>query len=110
MLALPSLTHNLNYSALRDLLDLKHDVSPSVNKICSCKGLLVYAALNVFHELVTREYSAVLRLDLYEQDARLFAVLVGRRAHLRPIVVVALQTGMRQGEILGLRWEHVVIL
>ena len=26
---------------------------------------------------------------------------------MRPIVVVALQTGMRQGEILGLRWEHV---
>lgn len=42
-----------------------------------------------------------------EEETRLFAVLVGRRAHIRPIVVVALQTGMRQGEILGLRWEHV---
>jgi integrase len=42
-----------------------------------------------------------------DEEKRLFAVLVGRRIHLRPIIVVALQTGMRQGEILGLRWEHV---
>jgi integrase len=27
--------------------------------------------------------------------------------HLRPIVVTALNTGMRCGEIRGLRWEHV---
>src|SRR5689334_23960024 len=45
--------------------------------------------------------------DIFESEKRLFAVVVGRRAHLRPIVVVALQTGMRQGEILGLKWEHV---
>ena len=36
----------------------------------------------------------------------LFEDLV-RRAHLRPIVVVALQTEMRQGETAGLKWEHV---
>ncbi len=27
--------------------------------------------------------------------------------HLRPIVIVALNTGMRKGEILGLRWEDI---
>ena len=42
-----------------------------------------------------------------EQERRLFAVLDGRRAHIRPIIVVALQKGMRQGEVLGLKWEHV---
>jgi integrase len=41
------------------------------------------------------------------KEKQLLAVLVGKRAHLRPIVVVALQTGMRQGEILGLKWQDV---
>jgi integrase len=41
------------------------------------------------------------------EEKSLLAILVGSRAHLRPIVVVALQTGMRQGEILGLKWENV---
>ena len=54
-----------------------------------------------------REAPARERYLTNEEETRLFAVLVGRRAHIRPIVVVALQTGMRQGEILGLRWEHV---
>lgn len=35
------------------------------------------------------------------------AILVGRRAHIRPIVILALHTGMRQGEILSLRWNQV---
>ena len=42
-----------------------------------------------------------------DEEKRLFEILVGRRAHIRPIVVVALQTGMRQGEILGMTWENV---
>jgi integrase len=54
-----------------------------------------------------REAPARERYLTSEEEKRLFAVLVGRRAHLRPIVVVALQTGMRQGEILGLKWEHL---
>ena len=54
-----------------------------------------------------REAPARERYLMDDEEKRLFAVLVGRRAHLRPIVVVALQTGMRQGEILGLKWEHI---
>lgn len=54
-----------------------------------------------------REAPARERYLTDEEERRLFAVLVGRRAHLRPIVVVALQTGMRQGEILGLKWQDV---
>lgn len=33
--------------------------------------------------------------------------LSGRRAHLKPIVVAAIHTGMRRGELLKLRWQNV---
>lgn len=42
-----------------------------------------------------------------EEEVRLMSVLTGRRAHLRPIVLMGLHTGMRRGEILSLRWEQV---
>ncbi len=42
-----------------------------------------------------------------DEEKRLFAILVGRHTHIRPIVVVALHTGMRQGEILGLKWGNI---
>jgi integrase len=35
------------------------------------------------------------------------AQLVGRRAHLRPIVQLALLTLMRERELLNLRWANV---
>ncbi|HEY3042301.1 MAG TPA: tyrosine-type recombinase/integrase [Pyrinomonadaceae bacterium] len=54
-----------------------------------------------------REAPARERYLTDDEEKRLFAILVGRRAHIRPIVVVALHTGMRQGEILGLKWENV---
>jgi integrase len=47
------------------------------------------------------------RYLLPDEEQRLFAVLSGSRSHLRPIVVLALNTGMRRGEILRLKWEHV---
>ena len=41
------------------------------------------------------------------EEKRLMAALTGRRAYLRPIVVLALNTGMRRGEILGFEWSNV---
>lgn len=46
-------------------------------------------------------------LTYEEEEGRLMEALTGRRAHVRPVVVVALNTGMRRGEILAMRWEHV---
>jgi integrase len=42
-----------------------------------------------------------------EEEARLMNALSGRRAHLRPVVVAAIHTGMRRGELLKLRWQNV---
>ena len=42
-----------------------------------------------------------------EEEVRLMAQLVGWKAYLKPIVKAALLTGMRQNEILMLRWSHV---
>jgi integrase len=42
------------------------------------------------------------------EEARLLAACCHpQRLHLRPIIICALYTGMRQGEILKLRWSDV---
>lgn len=41
------------------------------------------------------------------EEVRLLAACVGPRAHLKPIVICALDTGMRQGEIFKLKWADV---
>ncbi len=42
-----------------------------------------------------------------EEEARLLGILKGRLVHLRPIVIVAIDTGLRRGELLGLEKEQV---
>jgi integrase len=43
------------------------------------------------------------RVLSYEEEERLMEHLVGRRAHLRPIVELAIQTTLRKSELLSLR-------
>jgi integrase len=47
------------------------------------------------------------RYLLDEEEPRLFEQLVGERAHLRPMIIVAVGTGMRLGDQLGLRKGQV---
>lgn len=47
------------------------------------------------------------RYLLPEEEERLMAQLTGQREHLRLIVIVALHTGMRMGEIVNLRKQEV---
>lgn len=47
------------------------------------------------------------RYLLPDEEERLLAALTGSRAHVRPIVQVAINTGMRRGEILAMRWSWV---
>lgn len=42
-----------------------------------------------------------------DEEARLLAACEGKRAHLKAILICALDTGMRQGEIFSLKWSDV---
>jgi integrase len=42
-----------------------------------------------------------------DEEVRLLAACTGARAHLRPLIILALDTGMRQGELFRLRWDDV---
>src|SRR5262249_51900000 len=42
-----------------------------------------------------------------EEEARILAVCVGARAHLRPILIAAKDTGLRKGALLSLTWSKV---
>jgi integrase len=47
------------------------------------------------------------RLEAGEEQALLDACDRGRTPLLRPLIILAVQTGMRRGELLGLLWQHV---
>jgi integrase len=47
------------------------------------------------------------RLLTREEEARLLAACAGRRTHLRPLLVCALDTAMRRGEMFKLKWSDV---
>lgn len=51
-----------------------------------------------------RRGTRVLTLD---EEKRLLAACTGNREHLAAIIVCALDTGMRRGEVLSLRWQDV---
>ncbi|MBI4468109.1 MAG: site-specific integrase [Acidobacteria bacterium] len=54
-----------------------------------------------------REDNKVERFLNEEEEAQLLLACVGRYAHLRPIIVTALYTGMRRGEVFNLKWSDV---
>ena len=47
------------------------------------------------------------RLEGDEEVKLLAAADKGRNPWMKPLIILAVETGMRRGEILGLRWEHV---
>jgi integrase len=47
------------------------------------------------------------RVMLAEEESRLLAACSGRREHLRALVIVAVDTAMRRGELFKLKWSDV---
>jgi integrase len=50
------------------------------------------------------------RLEDGEEERLLAACDRGRTPLLKQLVILAIETGMRRGELLGLRWEHVQLI
>ncbi|HEX8264581.1 MAG TPA: site-specific integrase [Pyrinomonadaceae bacterium] len=47
------------------------------------------------------------RVLSHAEEMRLLAACVDKREHLRPLVITAVDTGMRKGELLKLQWKDV---
>lgn len=47
------------------------------------------------------------RLKGDEEQRLLDGCDAGRSPYMRPLIILALETGMRRGELLALRWEHI---
>jgi integrase len=47
------------------------------------------------------------RILTRDEEDRLLAVCVDRRAHLRTLLIAALDTGMRRGELFSLKWSDI---
>jgi integrase len=47
------------------------------------------------------------RIVTPEEEERLLAACTGKRAYLRIYLIMALDTGMRRGEMLGLKWTEI---
>jgi len=54
-----------------------------------------------------RENNERKRYLTQDEEGRLMAALTARRAHLRPLILMAINTGMRRGELLSLAWRNV---
>lgn len=50
------------------------------------------------------------RLEIGEEEALLAACRTSRAYYLHSFVVLAIETGMRFGELLGIRWEHINLM
>jgi integrase len=88
-------TVNRDLSALSRILSMAHD-----------NGLIVENPARRVRPL--RDDNERIRYLTLDEQERLLAVMVGRFASsIKPIFIFAVNTGMRRGEILNLRWSDI---
>jgi integrase len=66
------------------------------NPFLSCPGIIALSAEVERDQVLT-----------FEEESRLLAVCIGPRKHLKPILLCALDTAMRRGEIFKMKWQDV---
>ena len=74
------------------------------------EGIAVSNPCRKIRKQIRRRLKAWNKRERYltaEELPRLLEVLTEPREHIRQIVILALQTGMRKGALLDLMWEHV---
>ena len=89
----------------------------SINRELECLSSIFSMAMRKPHRFISenpcrevaklKEENQRNRYLAADEEERLLAACVGDRAHLRPIIILALNTGMRRGEILSMKWSQV---
>jgi integrase len=89
----------------------------SINRELECLSSIFSMAMRKPHRFINenpcrevtklKEENQRNRYLAADEEERLLAACVGDRAHLRPIIILALNTGMRRGEILSMKWSQV---
>ena len=76
--------------------------------VASREGWIIKSPFVTGHSLISvADEHKRERILSREEEMRLLAACTGRREHLRPIIICALDTGMRHGEILKLKWLDI---
>lgn len=97
---------------LRDVRNLKNS---SINRYLEILSKMFNLAINN-KELVEnpvskvqklRENNHTIRFLTTDEEKRLFTSIDNIAPYIKPIVITALQTGMRRGEILNLKWSNI---
>ncbi len=75
--------------------------------VATQQGWLIKNPFQASRAISTADETHRDRIISPDEETRLLEACNGPRAHLRPIVIFALDTGFRKGEILKLKWEDI---